>query len=338
MQVHPSLKLKKGDKILGRKYLLKSTLGKGQQSKVKLGIRLSDGMTTAIKVHYGLAEEDKVKLAREVLALQNLEHPNIVRLVDSFAEALEEKLADPAAMTFEAKTKNAEYIICLEHAGGRDLIQVLMHTGKFDEDTGRFYFRQLIEGIKFIHDKGMVHRDLKPDNLLFDDEFRMKVADFGTVGSLHKQAVLSTFCGTENYMAPEVLASYEERKQYEGEPVDVFSCGVILFIMVVGSMPFQIATPDNDLYKYIHQGRWKHFWRKYQSMQGGLEEVPESFLKLIEGLLANNVADRMTTAQVMASEWYNGPIPDEGQVHEIMITRKREVEARIKAEKQAKKE
>jgi serine/threonine protein kinase len=141
MEVHPSLSLKKGDKILGRKYLLKSTLGKGQQSKVKLGIRLKDGMTCAIKVHYGLSEEDKVKLSREVLALQNLDHPSIVRLVDSFAEADEEKIADPAAMTFEANKKDAEYIICLEHAGGRDLIQCLMHTGKFDENTGRFYFR-----------------------------------------------------------------------------------------------------------------------------------------------------------------------------------------------------
>jgi hypothetical protein len=69
MEAHPSVSIKKGDKILGRKYLLKHTLGKGQQSKVKLGIRLSDGLTCAIKVHYGLSEEDKVKLSREVLAL-----------------------------------------------------------------------------------------------------------------------------------------------------------------------------------------------------------------------------------------------------------------------------
>ena len=108
--------------------------------------------------------------------------------------------------------------------------------------------------------------------------------------------------------------------------------------MVVGSMPFQIALPDNDLYKYIHQGRWKHFWRKYQSMQGGLEDIPQSFLKLIEGMLANNVQDRMTVDQVMASEWYNQEIPDAASVQETMISRKREVEARIKAEKQAKKE
>lgn len=122
MEVHPSLSVKKGDKILARKYLLKHTLGKGQQSKVKLGIRLSDGLTCAIKVHYGLSEEDKVKLSREVLALQNLEHPNIVRLIDSFAEGKEEKVDDIAAQTFEEKSKDAEYIICLEHAGGRDLI------------------------------------------------------------------------------------------------------------------------------------------------------------------------------------------------------------------------
>jgi len=141
MEVHPSLNLKKGDKILGRKYLLKATLGKGQQSKVKLGIRLTDGMTCAIKVHYGLADEDKVKLSREVLALQNLDHPHIVKLVDSFAEAKEEKIADPSSMTFEEKHKDAEYIICLEHAGGRDLIQCLMHTGKFEETTGRYYFK-----------------------------------------------------------------------------------------------------------------------------------------------------------------------------------------------------
>jgi serine/threonine protein kinase len=267
-----------------------------------------------------------------------MDHPNIVQLVDSIAEAKEEKIDDPVAHTFEEKSKDAEYVIALEHAGGRDLIQCLMHTGNFDEKTGRFYFKQLMEGIAYIHEKGMVHRDLKPDNLLFNDEFRMKVADFGTVGSLHKQAVLSTFCGTENYMAPEVLASYEERQQYAGEPVDVFSCGVILFIMVVGSMPFQIALPDNDLYKYIHQGRWKHFWRKYQSMQGGLDDIPQSFLKLIEGMLANNVQDRMTVRDVMQSEWFNGEVPSEGDVHESMMTRKREVEARIKAEKQAKKE
>jgi serine/threonine protein kinase len=208
MESHPSITLKKGDKLLGRKYLLKHTLGKGQQSKVKYAIRLSDGLMVAIKIHYGLGDDDKIKLAREVLALQNLDHPNIVKLVDSFASAKEEKLDDPEEATFEEKTKDAEYIIVLEHAGGRDLIQCLMHTGKFDELTGRFYFQQLMKGIQHIHQKGMAHRDLKPDNLLFDDEFNMKVADFGTVGSLHKQAVLSTFCGTENYMAPEIIASY----------------------------------------------------------------------------------------------------------------------------------
>jgi len=68
-------------------------------------------------------------------------------------------------------------------------------------------------------------------------------------------------------------------------------------------------------------------------MQGGLEEIPESFMKLIEGMLCANVNERMTTQQVMETEWFNGSVPTEDQVHESMMTRKREVEARIKAEK-----
>lgn len=103
-------------------------------------------------------------------------------------------------------------------------------SGRFSEPVARCYFRQLISGLDFIHQSGYVHRDLKPENIFLDGEFNLKIADFGFASQINKHNgnLMKTRLGTENYMAPEIL----EGLHYQGSSVDLFSCGIILFIMV----------------------------------------------------------------------------------------------------------
>jgi 5'-AMP-activated protein kinase, catalytic alpha subunit len=109
--------------------------------------------------------------------------------------------------------------------------------GKFDEDTARVYFAQLIEGIEYCHGKGICHRDLKPENLLLDDKGHLKISDFGLSAINNESAaggpdesIFHTACGTPNYVAPEVLMD----KGYDGKAADIWSAGVILYVLLAG--------------------------------------------------------------------------------------------------------
>ena len=146
--------------------------------------------------------------------------------------------------------KEAVIYIVLELATGGELFDYVATTGRFSETIARFYFRQLIEGLDYVHQKGVTHRDLKPENLLFDSEFNLKIADFGfaapTVGKDGKGFLL-TKLGTESYMSPEIHA----KKPYVGTAADIFAAGIILFIMITGHPPFSRAMPTDNFYKFI---------------------------------------------------------------------------------------
>ncbi|KAK7325296.1 hypothetical protein VNO77_29456 [Canavalia gladiata] len=207
--------------ILFNKYEIGRLLGQGNFAKVYHGRNLITNESVAIKVikKERLQKEKLVKqIKREVSVLRLVRHPHIVELKEVMAN-------------------KAKVFLVVEYVKGGELFAKVA-KGKMKEDVARKYFQQLISAVDFCHSRGVTHRDLKPENLLLDENEDLKVTDFG-LSALPDQrrsdGMLLTPCGTPAYVAPEVL----KKKGYDGSKADIWSCGVILFALLSGYLPFQ---------------------------------------------------------------------------------------------------
>ncbi|KAF7317028.1 Non-specific serine/threonine protein kinase [Mycena chlorophos] len=221
-------------------YLLLQTLGEGEFGKVKLGLHSQWGEEVAVKLIRRGNVDTAVRMSkveREIEVLRTLKHPNIVRLYDVI--------------------ETDKYIgIIIEYASGGELFDfILAHRYLRERDASKL-FSQLISGVWYIHQKKIVHRDLKLENLLLDRHRNVIITDFGFANRFEHKAddLMQTSCGSPCYAAPELVIS---EGLYVGSAVDIWSCGVILYAMLAGYLPFDDdpANPDGDninlLYKYI---------------------------------------------------------------------------------------
>jgi carbon catabolite-derepressing protein kinase len=173
----------------------------------------------------------KTRVQREVEYMRTLRHPHIIKL-------------------YEVISTPTDIIIVLEYAGG-ELFNYIVNNGRMPEPRARKFFQQLISGIEYSHKLKIVHRDLKPENVLLDDDLNVKIADFGLSNEIKDGDFLKTSCGSPNYAAPEVIRG----GLYTGPEIDVWSCGVILYVMLCGRLPFE----DDDvqtLFTKISQGSY----------------------------------------------------------------------------------
>ncbi len=185
---------------------------------------------------------------------------------------------------------------------GFDLASVLKRTLLFDvcqtlggmgETCGRFFLTQMLDVIEYMHGKGVVHRDLKLENILVDDDMSLKVADFG-FATFRKVTALKSYRGTMTYMAPEI----KEGKTYNGMQIDMFSTAVILFIIVQGIFPFKEAKKDEYFYSLLLKGDFATYWKK----TGG-ENLSDEFKDLIIKMFSYDGNSRPTTAQIRDHPW-----------------------------------
>lgn len=262
----------KGKKV--GKYELGKTLGSGAFSKVKLGLD-DRGKQFAVKIidkEQLVKEHMEEQLKREISIMRTLNHPHIVRLFDVL------------------QTTNNIYLV-LELVTGGELFDRIVSAKRFNEDTARRYFQQIVIALHFCHKQGIAHRDLKPENLLVDDKDNIKITDFGLAslqGPAEKSQLLRTVCGTPNYVAPEVL----KEKGYVGSFADVWSCGVILFVMMAGYLPFD--DPQlNTLFAKIERGEY----RMCKGFSDGAKD-------LVEKMLQVDPSKRPSLDQVMAHPWF----------------------------------
>ncbi|KAH9747987.1 CBL-interacting serine/threonine-protein kinase 23 [Citrus sinensis] len=204
------------------KYELGRTLGEGSFAKVKFARNTETGENVAIKI----LDKEKVlkhkmigQIKREISTMKLIRHPNVIRMYEVMA----------------SKTK---IYIVLEFVTGGELFDKIASRGRLKEDEARKYFQQLINAVDYCHSRGVCHRDLKPENLLLDANGVLKVSDFG-LSALPQQVrddgLLHTTCGTPNYVAPEVI----NNKGYDGAKADLWSCGVILYVLMAGYLPFE---------------------------------------------------------------------------------------------------
>lgn len=176
----------------------------------------------------------------------------------------------------------------LEYVTGGLLFDVCQTAGGMGEDGGRFFLHQMVEVLEFMQSKGVVHRDLKLENILVDDQLNLKVADFG-FATYKKINKLQSYRGTMTYMAPEI----KEGKVYDGKQIDMFSTGVILFIIVQGIFPFKEAKPDEYFYNLILKGKFDIYWKKV-----GGESLSEDFKDLVMKMVHYNPNKRPSIEEV----------------------------------------
>uniref|UniRef100_J3MIL3 non-specific serine/threonine protein kinase n=1 Tax=Oryza brachyantha TaxID=4533 RepID=J3MIL3_ORYBR len=257
------------------RYELGRTLGEGTFAKVKFARNVETGENVAIKI----LDKEKVlkhrmiaQIKREISTMKLIRHPNVIRMYEVMA----------------SKTK---IYIVMELVTGGELFDKIASRGRLKEDDARKYFQQLINAVDYCHSRGVYHRDLKPENLLLDASGTLKVSDFGLSAlsqQVREDGLLHTTCGTPNYVAPEVI----NNKGYDGAKADLWSCGVILFVLMAGYLPFEDSNLMS-LYKKIFKADFScPSW------------FSTSAKKLIKKILDPNPSTRITIADLINNEWF----------------------------------
>eukprot|EP00697_Spironema_sp_BW2_P017189 gnl/Spiro4/8775_TR4610_c0_g1_i1.p1 gnl/Spiro4/8775_TR4610_c0_g1~~gnl/Spiro4/8775_TR4610_c0_g1_i1.p1 ORF type:complete len:437 (+),score=69.58 gnl/Spiro4/8775_TR4610_c0_g1_i1:47-1312(+) len=269
-----------GNYILGRK------LGSGSFSKVRSATNQLTGDKVAIKIiskQFVVENKLLVMLRKEISVLKRLDNPFVVKLLD----------------VLHSKTK---IFLVMELVSDGDLFEAIVVATRFDERRARRFFQQLLCGVRYCHAQGVVHRDLKPENLLVqsncpeDGQSRLKITDFGLASLDERDArtMCFTTCGTPHYVAPEVVT---QTGGYDGTKSDVWSCGVILFVMLAGRLPFDDPQVPN-LFKKIANAEYvipDHF-------------TPET-REFLAQILQPDPTRRLTVDQIYQHPWFLRDLP-----------------------------
>mmetsp|Transcript_40911 Transcript_40911/g.47038 ORF Transcript_40911/g.47038 Transcript_40911/m.47038 type:complete len:488 (-) Transcript_40911:410-1873(-) len=308
------------------------TLGSGAYSKVKLAVDSETGQRVALKIltipNQRIQEKFVEMVSNEVNMMSRLAHPNVVNLV---------AVSESGTYTKRDGTSKNVMYIALELCTGGELFEYVYVTGRFQENLARTFFHQLVGGIEHCHKSGIAHRDLKPENLLFNQDFALKIADFGfsvLLTGRDGSGKLRTKLGTESYMAPEIHLG----QAYNGVSVDLFACGIILFIMVSQNPPFQKANPQQDPYfKLLCTNRHEDFWRQHSKNKPGKDNFySEDFKSLINSMLAFEPVQRLSVAEIKAHPWFRGATCSPEEVIEELNRRKMCVDRAAEEEQERK--
>lgn len=257
-------------------YTIQQTLGAGSFGKVKLATHSLTGHRVAMKIinRRKISSLDMGgRVKREIQYLKLLRHPHIIKL-------------------YEVITTPSDIIMVIEYAGG-ELFQYIVERGRMSEDEARRFFQQIIAAIEYCHRHKIVHRDLKPENLLLDDHLNVKIGDFGLSNIMTDGDFLKTSCGSPNYAAPEVISG----KLYAGPEIDIWSCGVILYVMLCGRLPF-----DDDYIPTL-----------FKKINGGIYTLP-SYLSpeakhLLSSMLVVDPVKRITISEIRQLPWFQKDLP-----------------------------
>ncbi|XP_034715242.1 MAP/microtubule affinity-regulating kinase 3a isoform X21 [Etheostoma cragini] len=260
-------------------YRLLKTIGKGNFAKVKLARHILTGREVAIKIidKTQLNPNSLQKLFREVRIMKILNHPNIVKLFEVI------------------ETERTLYLV-MEYASGGEVFDYLVAHGRMKEKEARAKFRQIVSAVQYCHQKHIVHRDLKAENLLLDADMNIKIADFGFSNEFTMGNKLDTFCGSPPYAAPELF----QGKKYDGPEVDVWSLGVILYTLVSGSLPF-----DGQNLKELRERVLRGKYRIPFYMSTDCENLLKRFLVLNPAKRGTLEVREDADNQIMKDRWIN---------------------------------
>lgn len=305
------------------KYEIYDTLGKGGYSWVKRGVDTETGATVALKFMARATDEWAVEQAdqvrTEIKSLTQIRHPNVMKL---YAYNLSAKYP-----TADGKEVIKTILLVLEYCPGGEIFDILYYAETIDKACARTYLHQMIDGLDACHRAGVAHRDIKPQNLLLDGDFQLKITDFGLSKVIESDAdslMRTTYVGTRGYQAPELL----NNKMYTNA-CDIFSMGVVVFIMLCGYPPFERAHKSDRWYRPLYKGDVEAFWKGHRGCG-----IPEECKTLIEGMLCYKPAHRITIDEIKSHPfWDNGPVLDKATLKKRILLKYEE--ARKKRAKDA---
>ena len=258
-------------------YKLGKLLGYGNFAIVRHGINIITNHEVAVKI-INKKKLKKLKmiepLQREIVFSRLFNHPHVIKMYEYLS------------------SQDGIYVIS-EFASKGELFEYVCNEGYLSENKARELFQQIIYALEYIHSFGVSHRDLKLENILLDDKLNIKLGDFGLCNKMRDGRALFTSCGTPNYAAPEVMLG----KSYDGKQIDIWSCGVILYAMLHGELPFDNEN-ISELSQTILNGKYKM-----------KKTVSEEAKDLINRMLQPNPLIRITISEILAHPWFSIDVP-----------------------------
>ncbi|SMN18796.1 similar to Saccharomyces cerevisiae YDL101C DUN1 Cell-cycle checkpoint serine-threonine kinase required for DNA damage-induced transcription of certain target genes [Maudiozyma saulgeensis] len=295
------------------KYLIGKELGSGHYAVVKDGTNKQTGQAVAVKIFHPQQNDDQKKskqFREETNILMRIHHPNIVNLLDSFVEPI-------------SKSQIQKYLV-LEKIVDGELFERIVKKTSLRQDETKSIFKQILVGLKYLHNQNIIHRDIKPENILLnitrrtspdqlqlgpwdEDEIdiQVKIADFGLAKFTGEMQFTNTLCGTPSYVAPEVLT-----KTGYTSKVDMWSAGVILYVCLCGFPPFSEQLGPPSLKEQILQAKYA-FYTPYW------DNIDDSILHLISHLLVLDANKRYSVDQVFEHEWLKDSTPQANVIKDM---------------------
>mmetsp|Transcript_1270 Transcript_1270/g.2956 ORF Transcript_1270/g.2956 Transcript_1270/m.2956 type:complete len:487 (-) Transcript_1270:155-1615(-) len=261
-----------------KEYTIGRTIGEGTFGKVKQATHRSTGTKVAIKIidkRRIVKSSDRKRVVKEIKILKRLQHPHVIQL---------HEVVDSRKYIF----------LIMDYVPRGELFDYIVKHGRLMEWQACRFFHQLIGAVAYFHNRGVVHRDLKPENILLDEKLCIKICDFGLGNVNTKDGIFKTACGSPCYVAPEMISG----GHYNGPGVDIWACGVILYAMLCGFLPFEDNGSLSELYDLIFEAKY---------------EVPsflsKDALDLISNVLVVDPKKRYTAKMIRRHRWYR-MLPD----------------------------
>ncbi|PRT55684.1 hypothetical protein B9G98_03304 [Wickerhamiella sorbophila] len=259
-------------------YEIMRKVGEGAYSKVYLALHVITRHQVVLKDTI----KDQVNLAGEIVHLRTFRHPHIARL-------------------YEIIVQSDRVWLVMEYCAGEELYLNLARHGPFNIVVARRMFTQLVGAVAYAHMQQCAHRDLKLENVLLDNELNIKLGDFGFTRSYQSKSMLDTVCGTEPYMAPELLL----QKRYNPEAADVWSLGIIFYAILFGKLPFDEDNAAETRNRIINCE---------PDMSG---PAPDDLKDLIKKMLCKDSRQRPRCADLLRSECFGA----DGEIQMNLLSR-----------------
>ena len=256
-------------------------LGKGYESIVYKGYDIECDQNVAIK-KISNTEKTKPKLLNEIEIMEKMNHKNIIKIYDTIIN------------------DNYDFVIILEYCESGTLKDYMKIVKKFSENIVKYYIKQLKDALYFLYINNILHRDLKPDNILLKDNYRtLKLADFGLSKILNVSDLTTTICGTPLYMAPEIIIG-----DYYNNKCDLWSTGCIIYQMLYEKTPFEQAHSFTELQNLIDN----------TIINYPIDNpITKNCSKLLESLLEKNIKKRIKWCDFFEHKWFSN-LEDEPEV------------------------